>query len=195
MSFIEEVPLATLIRNLAVATTLSIAAWAAQAAPVTITFNEVGAPSGALDGTTFYQSYGIAGFTQAVRFGPDSRLPDDGFGIYNNGGPGTVLFGEDMSSVSLTWAVSGAGITFNATVFDASDVQVGSFSSGGVGLSGVASFAASNVRKIVFQDGGAQVAIDTLNFTRGGTIPEPMSLALVGLGLVAAGAVRRRRQA
>lgn len=188
--------MSALLRKFAVAATMSVAAWAAQAAPtpVTITFNE-GAPLGALDGNTFYQSYGIASFTQAVLFGPDSRLPDDGFGIYNNGASGTVVFGEDMSNVSMTWAVSGTGITFHAELYDLNDVLVDSFSSGGVGLSGLASFTAANVRKIVFHDGGAQVAIDTLNFTRGGTVPEPVSLALVGLGLVAAGAARRRQQA
>lgn len=185
-----------MIRKLAIATTMSVAAWAAQAAAVTVTFNEAGAPPlGALDGTTFYSSYGIAGFTQAVRFGFDGRLPDDGFGIYNDGASGTVLFGEDMSNVSMTWAVSGGGITFHAEAYDLADVLVGSFSSGGVGLSGVASFAAGNVRKIVFHDGGAQVAIDTLNFTRADVVPEPVSLALVGVGLLAAGAARRRKQA
>lgn len=191
--------MSALIRKFAVAATMSIAAWVAQAAPtpVTITFNEAGAPAlGALDGTTFYQTYGIADFTTVVRFGPDTRLPDDNFGIYNNGASGTVLFGEDMSGVSMTWAVSGGGITFHAEAYDVSDTLVGTFSSGGVGLSGLASFAATNVRKIVFHDGGAQVAIDTLNFTRGAaTVPSPASLALVGVGLLAAGTARRRKQA
>jgi len=184
------------IRKLAVTTMMSFAAWAAQASPVTITFNEVGAPSlGVLDGSTFYQAYGIAGFSQAIRFGADSRLPDDGFGITNNGADGTVLFGEDMSGVSMTWAVSGAGITFHAEAYDLNNVLVDSFSSGGVGVFGLGSFAANNIRKIVFHDGGTQVAIDTLNFTRAGTVPEPISIALVGIGLVAAGAARRRKQA
>ncbi|MBL8279982.1 MAG: PEP-CTERM sorting domain-containing protein [Pelomonas sp.] len=189
--------MSALLRKFAVAATMSVAAWAAQAAPtpVTITFTEAGAPMGVLDGDTFYQTYGIASFSQVVRFGADSRLPDDGFGIYNNGASGTVLFGEDMSSVSMTWAVSGSGVTFHAEAYDLNDILVGSFSSGGVGTSGLASFAAGNVRKIVFHDGGAQVAIDTLNFTRGGTVPEPVSLALVGVGLLAAGAARRRQQA
>jgi hypothetical protein len=186
----------TLIRNFTLASMLSVAAWATQAAPVTITFNEADAPLGVLDGTTFYQSYGIAGFSQVVRFGVDSRLPDDGFGIYNNGATGTVLFSEDMSNVSMTWAVSGGGVTFNADAYDLNDLLVASFSSGGVGLSGFASFAASDVRKIVFRDSGAQVAIDTLNFNRNsGTVAEPMSLALVAVGLFAVGAARRRKQA
>lgn len=189
--------MSALIRKFAVAATMSVAAWAAQASPVpvTLTFNEAGAPAGVLDGTTFYQAYGIAGFTQAIRFGADSRLPDDGYGITNNGASGTVLFGEDMSSVSMTWAVSGTGISFEAEAYDLNDILVGSFSSGGVGLFGQASFAAGNVRKIVFHNGGTQVAIDTLNFTRGGSVPEPISLALVGVGLLAAGAARRRQQA
>lgn len=189
--------MSALLRKFAVVATMSVASWAAQAAPtpVTITFSEAGAPIGALDGSTFYQSYGIAGFTQAFQFGPDGRLPDDGYGIYNNGATGTVLFSENMSNVSMTWAVAGRGVTFHAELYDLNDVLVDSFSSGGVGLAGIASFTAANVRKIVFHDSGAQVAIDTLNFTRGGTVPEPVSLALVGLGLVAAGAARRRQQA
>ena len=183
----------TLIRKLAVVTTMSIAAFAAEAAPVTVTFNEIDAPLGLLDLTTFYQSYGIAGFSQAARFGFDGRLPDDGYGITNNGATGTVLFGEDMSGVSMTWAVAGQGITFRAEAYDLNDVLVGSFSSGGVGLFGLASFTATDVRKIVFRDSGSQVAIDTLNFTRGGTVPEPISLALAGFGLLAAGAATRRK--
>ncbi|WP_251140531.1 PEP-CTERM sorting domain-containing protein [Rhodoferax sp. U11-2br] len=182
-----------LIRSILLAVTLAGASVASQATPVTVTFNEAGAPGlGVLDGTTFYQSYGIANFTTAIRFGADPRLPDDGFGITNNGSSGSVIFGEDISALGMTWAVSGQGVTFVAELYDAADLLLETFSSGGVGLFGNASFAASNVRKVVFHDGGTQVAIDTLTYTRG-TVPEPATLALVGLALAGAAVARRRK--
>ena len=184
-----------LIRSIVLAVTLAGAAVASQAAPVTVTFNEAGAPGGQLDGTTFYQSYGIANFTSAVRFGADARLPDDGFGITNSpAASAAVIFGEGVSALGMTWAVSGQGVTFVAELYDIADVLLETFSSGGVGLFGTASFAASNVRKVVFHDSGSQVAIDTLTYTRG-TVPEPATLALVGLALAGAAVVARRRKA
>ena len=181
------------IREFSLALTLGMAALASQAAPVTITFNEAGGPTGSLTGSTFYQSFGIASFTDAFRFGPDSRLPDDGYGITNLQPSASILFSESMSAVSLTWAVAGAGVNFVAELYDASNMLIDSFSSGGVGLFGVASFTDTGVRKITFHDGGAQVAIDTLNYTRGAAVPEPASLALVGLALAGLAAARRRK--
>ena len=181
------------IRELSLALTLGMAALVSQAAPVTITFNEAGGPTGSLTGSTFYQSFGIASFTDAIQFGPDTRLPDDGYGITNGGPSASILFSESMSAVSLTWAVAGAGVNFVAELYDASNMLIDSFSSGGVGLFGVASFTDTGVRKITFHDGGAQVAIDTLNYTRGAAVPEPASLALVGLALAGLAAARRRK--
>ena len=181
------------IRELSLALTLGMAALASQAAPVTITFNEAGGPTGNLTGSTFYQSFGIAGFVDAQQFGPDGRLPDDGYGIFNSQPSASILFSESMSAVSLTWAVAGRGVNFVAELYDASNMLIDSFSSGGVGLFGVASFTDTGVRKITFHDGGAQVAIDTLNFTRGAAVPEPASLALVGLALAGLAAARRRK--
>lgn len=182
-----------LIRSILLAVTLAGASVVSQAAPVTVTFNEAGAPVGQLDGTTFYQSYGIANFTSASRFGFDARLPDDGFGITNTtAASAAVIFGEDISALGMTWAVSGGGVTFVAELYDAADVLLETFNSGGVGLFGNASFAASNVRKVVFHDSGSQVAIDTLTYTRG-TVPEPATLALFGLALAGAAVARRRK--
>lgn len=168
--------------------------FAANANPITITFNEAGHPTGNLTGTTFYQSLGIDDFANAFAFGPDSRLPDDGHGITNTpGSVASILFASAVHDISFTWATAG-GNDFYADIFDAANNLVASFfydNNTGVSANGVANLAGSGIYRLEFHDGGATVAIDTLTYS----VPEPGTLALLGIGLAGLGFARRGKKA
>lgn len=167
------------------------AAYSADAMADTITFHEVGGPTGDLTSQTFY---GDLSFTNATQFGVDSRLPDDGYGITNSPNTSmTVTFLNGTNSASFTWATAGTGVNFHAYAYDSGGNLVDSydFSAGSTtgSQNGTATLTGA-ISYIVFSDGGAQIAIDTLTYN---AVPEPASLALLGLGMGAIVVHRRRK--
>ena len=111
--------------SMALMTMLSVA----RAGATTITFDEgLVAPATQLQGNSAYDSYGVT-FESSVLFGPDSRLPDDGMGIYNSPSSlGAVNFTTPVNDLSFTWATAGAGESFFLEAFDGSHTLISSFS-------------------------------------------------------------------
>jgi len=170
-----------------------------QASTITITFNEAGAPAGQLQGTTFYNSYGVS-FLSAFLFGPDARLPDDGFGITNDQSPSmTALFTSATPFVTFTWATAGANIDFFAEAYDSSNNLLDSFfQAGGISsTNGVATLTGAGIARVVFHDSGNQIAVDTLTYDNGiSAVPVPAGIVLSGIGAICIGGLswlRHRR--
>ena len=166
---------------------------AAPANATTVTFNEASAPSGQLDGTSFYQTYGIANFSNAVRFGSDPRLLADGYGITNSpAAVATVYFVSQVSDLTFNWASYTTGIQFSAQIYDSSNLLLATFESSADVTYGSFLFDLSGIDHFSFSStgGSSGAAIDTLTFNN---VPEPGVLPLLCLGLVALVAVRRRK--
>ncbi len=169
----------------------------ALAIDTTITFSE-GHPGGSLNGDPFYDAFGVS-FTDALLFAGDVRLPDDGAGITNDGTPSmSAAFTNPQSLVSFTWATPGDGVDFHATAYNAANIMVDAFhyidSPGGDSVNGVASLSGAGIVRIVFNDGGNQVAVDTLTFDGPGVPDAGATAGLLGLALAGLAAVRHARR-
>lgn len=173
--------------------------FAVSANATTITFNEGLAPIGTqLQGTSFYDSFGVS-FESSLLFGPDSRLPDDGFGITNTPlTTGAINFFDAVNQIDLTWATSGTGVSFIAEAFNALGNLIDIFTFNGAGVSGsqsgVASLSGAGIVRLEYHDSGSTVAIDTLTFTST-SVPEPAGLALLGMGMLLMGLNGRKKNA
>ncbi|MEM9385442.1 MAG: PEP-CTERM sorting domain-containing protein [Pseudomonadota bacterium] len=178
---------------------LLLGAQVTHAMPVTLTFDEFSV--GQLDGTTVYQPFGIDNFENVSQ--TLSGLFDDGVGITNSPGTvGAIDFISVVTDLSFTWVTSGPGVNFMAEAFDTAGNLLDTFFFDGSGTPdatvGVGSLAGLDIARIEFQDGAAQVAIDTLNYVivDNLAVSEPAVLALFGFGLAGvATATRRRRTA
>ncbi|MEO0423591.1 MAG: PEP-CTERM sorting domain-containing protein [Pseudomonadota bacterium] len=177
---------------------LLLGAQVTHATPVTLTFDEFSV--GQLDGTTVYEPFGITDFENVSQ--TVSSLFIDGVGITNAPGTtGAIDFASVVTDISFSWVTSGAGVNFMAEAFDTAGNLLDTFFFDGSNTSeaqvGIGSLAGLDVARIEFQDGAAQVAIDTLSYVIVGNVgvAEPGVLALFGLGLCGLGAATRRQRA
>lgn len=144
-----------------------------------------------------YAAYGVT-FEDASLFSGDPRLPDDGAGITNSGTPSMAAnFLSPQTFVSFTWATSADGVSFFASTYDAASNLLDSFSyidvPGGSSVNRVASLAGAGIVRVVFNEGGNQIAIDTLNYRPGSGVPDAANtLALAGIAAAGLAGLRRR---
>ena len=196
--------------NLLFLITLAIAL-PASAAPIAINFDD--APSNTVIGSR-YSTLGVT-FSNArtVSFGslaggsaPEAIYANVGGGFIPETNPVTATFAFAVSSVSLTGLDIGEG-GFILKAFDAHGTAIDTQQFTGVGdgsgtfdtltssVGGIFSIAFSQI--IAMGPSGIDgIVFDNLVFTpAAGTpsVPEPESLALLGLGVVAIGVARRKR--
>jgi len=106
----------------------------------------------------------------------------------------TMIFDFDVASIDLWW-VGISGATFNGAVYDASgdSLEGGSDSADGK-WTHVFTSPGTPIRSIAFWGDNNKIAVDDITITPlCEVIPEPASVALLGLGLVGVARLRRRR--
>lgn len=148
--------------------------------------------------TNQYNSFGL-NFENVYR-GIDNRDPWDMFGIWNgwieqNYDPkpvnGKVIFSSLTDSIAFDWlSLSEPTGDFHITAYDQFDNALGSFAGSGFGSNKIV---APDIKYLVFHDDGGFVSISNLSYDMVPSVPEPGTLALVGLGAVGLGFIRRRR--
>lgn len=191
---------------------LATASLAAQATPLSlinfdgtesiITFNAE--PSGNITGPVTYQ--GVTFTAQAGGFMIQSTggsvIGTTGAALNTNSANGdmdmTLSFATGISRFGMNFGTCDGCNTLSATVtaYDASNLIVESISLSSFQNSFVGFDFASSVSKIVIDRTDTLsnfTFIDDVRFKEGGQVPEPASLALIGMGALAVALARRRK--
>ena len=174
-----------------------MAVGSANAVPYTMDFTnatlDIGAAS-QIDLTNQYNAFGL-NFSHIYRY-IDSRDPFDQYGISNgnageNSNPaatGTITFTSSTSFVDFDWwSIGTNNVVISA--FDAAHNVLGTFVGTG---SGSNSIRATGIKYLTLHDDGGFAQISNLTYDRN-PVPEPATMTLLGLGLLGAGVIRRRR--
>jgi len=177
-----------------------MAVGSANAVPYTMDFTNTTLDLGAstqIDLTNQYAAFGLT-FDHVYRY-YDSRDPWGGadlFGIDNGSveqnylpnTTGTVYFTQATNFMTFDWwTITGS---LEVTAYDIANNVLGTFT--GTGQGAAATINATGISYFTFHDGGGFVQISNLTYDRN-PVPEPATMTLLGLGLLGAGVIRRRR--